>query len=155
MLMRIASLVALALSWASLAQAAPPKVKEQATPQADEWRTNVKGQEVAPYRLNPARRLGTTTPMTQPVVDEGRIEKLIDGAVIYSIELNAEARQMIATKKGVPVSKVPERVYKTARLDMRTLDMATVKNRIGEDVKLELRQDPAGYIYITSLTSKK
>jgi hypothetical protein len=160
MLTRIASLVAaLALSWVAPAEAGAPaksKVKPEAVKnEPDLWRSNVKQQPRPEYRRHPVQTVQQPKPMTQPVTDEGRIEELEDGAIRYSVALSLETRQSMAKARHLPINKIPERAMKMARIDRSKLSTSMVKNRIGQDVILELRQDALGFVYVTNFLIKK
>lgn len=149
------------------AEAAPPKTTKKNTTvekvdpaiakeHAAAWKSNPKPPPAAlSQRQNPPIGVSKVTPMTQPVVEEARIERLEDGMIFYSVAIPDQTREAMAQKKGVPVSKIPERSFKNARVDYRSLSPRQLKDKVGDDVVLELRQDPYGYIYATSLSAKK
>ena len=147
------------------AQAAPTKTTKKTVQKVDPaiekehaaaWKSNPKPPQAAlSQRTNPPIGISKVTPMTQPVVEEARIERINDGMIFYSVAIPDETREAMAQKKGVPVSKIPERSFKNARIDYRSLTPRQVKDIVGDDVVLELRQDPYGYIYATSLSAKK
>jgi hypothetical protein len=149
----------LGLGLVASAQAAPtsPKSKPSVqTPKQDGWRTDFPARPVSPQRRNPVFvPAANPAPMTEAVFDTGRIERIEDNLLIYSVELPAEARAALAAKKGVPVSQVPDRIEKTALIDYSKLTPSVINNRIGQEVQVELRQDTAGYMYATNLLTVK
>jgi hypothetical protein len=170
MLTRIAtlSLGALIALSASSAEAGPPRtttkntVKKSAVDPAIQrehdaaWKSNPKPPAAAlSQRTHPPRGISKVTTMTEPVVEEARIEKFEEGMIYYSVAIPDEVRESMAQKKGVPLSKIPERSNKSARLNYRSLTPRQVADKIGDDVVLELRQDPYGYLFVTSLSAKK
>ena len=152
----------IALSAAS-AEAGPPKPANKTTvkkpavdaEKVEAWKAIPKPKAALSQRMTPPIGVSNVTPMTQPVVEEARIERIDDGMIFYSVAIPEETRELMAQKKGVPVSKIPERSFKNARVDYRSLTQRQVKDKIGADVVLELRQDPYGFIYATSLSAKK
>jgi hypothetical protein len=157
---RIATWILGALVTCSVAtaDAAPPAAKPKArldAPVHDNWRSSPKPAAQPQQRMHPHRAVGKTLPMTAPVSEDGRIERIEDGMIFYSVELTLEEREAIAQRKGVPLSKVPERSAKTARIDYRALTHRVLKGAIGDEFNIELRQDPRGYVYATALAAPK
>ncbi len=164
MLTRIAtwSLGALvALSMATSAQAAPSKLKPTAKPvpakkAAPDPFAAIKRPASPQYRRMPIRATAQKPAvLSEARYDQGRIEKIDDGAVIYSVEIPPELRQSLARKQNKPLSQVPDRVMRRALIDYRSTTPSLIRNRIGDEVRIELRQDGAGYLFVTNLLSPK
>lgn len=161
--MRIKSMIwVLAVSFSATAQAAPPKAKptkkvEQVEEKADPWRGDVKPAAEPQYRMKPVRALKPTALKLGEKTHylEARVEELGDGVIIFSIETTDAMRRMAAEKQGKPLSAIPLRMQNGMRYDGTKVTESMIRNRIGKDVRFEIRQDPAGYQYITNILSPK
>ena len=146
MLKRIATWsLALACWTITSAEAAPPAQPQLKPTKLPDARAPEKDPSIT---LSPPKA-GT------PVSENGRIERYEDGTIFYSVELSQVQREQIAKYRGLPLTKVPERIVKSARVSAAALSQRTIKSKIGQEVSIELRQDPHGFMFATNLGAPK
>jgi hypothetical protein len=146
MLKRIATWsLALACWTIASAEAAPPaqeQLKQKQLPAA-------RAPEIDPsIKLSPPKA-------GAPVTENGRIERYEDGTIFYSVELSQVQREQIAKYRGLPLTKVPDRIVKSARVSAAVVSPRAIKSKIGQEVSIELRQDPHGFVFATNLGAPK
>lgn len=153
------ALAAVAVS--GTAQAAPPKTKapaeakEQVEKKPDPWYPKIERAAEPEYRMKPVR---SRRPMDLRLSDkthyfEARVEELGDGVIIFSIETTEAMRKLAAQRQGKPLSAIPLRMRNGMRYDGTKVSASMIRNRIGKDVRFEIRRDSAGNQFITNIVS--
>lgn len=109
------------------------------------------------YRQHPVRKSRPVklTLGEQVLYVEGRIEEIGDGVIIFSRELTEATRKMAAEKQHKPLRAIPLRQQDGMRYDHTKITDSMIKNRIGKDVRFEVRKDRAGNNYITNILTPK
>ena len=145
---------------AAQADAAPPGEKDL---RESGWE-NVSRQAKPAPRVDPnslrwTSHSGTRSPTTlfdpkYTGAAEGTVEEVIDGHIILSTPLSDEARKKIAARTGRPLSAVPDRNVRRLRIMEDGPSEASLRAQIGEKLRLELKRDVRGNMFVTRIEKK-
>ena len=114
---------------------------------------------VDPNSLRWTSHSGTRSPTTlfdpkYTGAAEGTVEEVIDGHIILSTPLSDEARKKIAARTGRPLSAVPDRNVRRLRIMEDGPSEASLRAQIGEKLRLELKRDVRGNMFVTRIEKK-
>lgn len=82
---------------------------------------------------------------------EGRIERIEDGALVYSIDNPALGVNATPAERA----KLAPRVEYVIRIDPNKVSLAMINNRMGQDARLEIRRDRLNFTYVTDVLTPK